>query len=401
MIQRKLKQIPLKATVIICFLVVCMSVFTDCSGSSQIGDLPTVATKENDLIVCNYSLLNETITIPLSFFIEDELQIVKLDDSDEALVSNSAAVISDNYILINARSPMPCKLFDRKTGKFISNIGTIGQGPNEYRMIYDQQIDESNNRIYLLPWSDRRIFVYDLNGNALDPIPLCYRVPKARFKVDIKAGTVKVATLPFNGIPAVVWQQTLDGTMIHHIEPGHLTLPPDFSNEIMAYKENDVFDFIIFSFMPRADTLYRYDWTANKLIPLFTCDFKELQYIHSYTESSKYFFGDVSEPIQVESNMTTTHNNRSFFVDKRTLKGSYFILENDFLGGIEIGYAIHSLGGDYYVYNADPGDLRDKLEEQINSGKNMTPEMREKLTKLVNSITDDDNNYILYAKLKK
>ena len=399
--QRKLKQSPLKATVMLSFLVVCISVFTDCSGSSQIGDLQTVAKNVNGLIVCDKSLLNETITIPLSFFIEGELQIIKLDDSDEALVRNTAAVISDNYILIQGMMPTPCKLFDKKTGKFISNIGSIGQGPNEYRVVYDQQIDESNNRIYLLPWDDTRILVFDLKGNALEPIPLCYRVRKGRFMVDTKAGTLKVAVLPFTGAQAVVWQQTLDGAMMNYIDPGHLALPPDFSNEVMAYKEGDFFDFYVFSFMPRADTLYRYDWTANKLIPLFTCDFKELQYIHSYAESSKYFFGDISEPIQVGPNTTTTHNNRSYFVDKRTLKGNYFILENDFLGGIEIDYPIYSLGGEYYVYNADPGNLRDELEEQLNSGKDLTPEMREKLTRLKNSITDNDNNYILYAKLKK
>ena len=395
MTQRKLKQNPLKATIILCFLVVC---FTNCSQSGASRNMQTVAKNVNGLIVCDYSLLNETITIPLSFFVEGELQIVKLDDSEEALVKNGVVVISDNYILVRGK---PCKLFDKKTGKFITDIGSVGQGPNEYNAIYDQQIDELNNRIYLLPWSMNKILVFDLKGNILEPIPLCYRVPKGGFKADTKAGTVKVAILPFGNAQAVAWQQTFDGTMLNYIAPGHLALPPDFSNEVFVYKEDDIFDFFVFSFVPRADTLYRYDWSANRLIPLFTCDFGGLKSIHSYTESSKYFFCDISEPKQVGPNLTSTQNRRSYLVDKQTLKGSYFILENDFLGNIEIGTSIFALSGEYYIYNADPGDLRDKLEEQLESDKNITPEMHKKLTELKNSITDKDNNYILYAKLKK
>ena len=405
MMQKKIKQNPLKATVILCFFVMCVSVFTDCSqsGSSRkIGDIQTVAKNVNGLTVCDKSLLNETITIPLSFFIDGELQIVKLDDSDEALVRNTAAVISDNYILIQGMMPTPCKLFEKKTGKFISNIGSIGQGPNEYRVVYDQQIDESNNRIYLQPWNMQKILVYDLKGNALEPIPLCHNIPKGGFKVDTKAGIVTVAVLPFEGAQAVAWQQTFDGTMLNYIAPGHLALQPDFSNEVFVYKEGNVFDFHVFSIDLRSDTLYRYDWSANKLIPLFTCDLKESKEFHFYTESSKYFFGDLSEPKQVAPNITEAQNRRSYFVEKQTLKGSYFILENDFLGGIEIDKPIFELSGEYFVYNADPGNLRDDLEKQLDSGKNITPEMREKLTTLKNSINADyDNNYILYAKLKK
>ena len=404
MIHRKLNQSSLRTTKFLSFFVICTLLFTNCSQSGSHGNienLQTVAKNVNGLIVCDKSLLNETITIPLSFFIEGELQIVKLDDSDEALVKNNPAVISDNYIFIQGMPPMPCKLFDKKTGQFISNIGSIGQGPNEYTMIYDQQIDELNNRIYLLPWDQKKILAYDLKGNAIESIPLCHNVPKGGFKVDTKEKTIIVAALPFESAQAVVWQQTFDGTMLSYIAPGHLALRPDFSNEITTYKESDVFDFFIFSLLPRADTLYRYDSSVNKLIPLFTCDFKELEGFHFYTESSKYFFGDFSEPKQVSTNITSTQNRQSYFVDKQTLKGSFFILGNDFLGGKEINKPIFELNREYYVYNADPGNLRDELEEQLNSNKKLTSEMREKLTKLKNSITDNDNNYILYAKLKK
>jgi hypothetical protein len=371
------------------------------SQSDPLEKCKQVAKNVNNLTVCDKSLLNETITIPLSALTE-ELQILKLDDSDEALIKESATEISDNYILIKESQPIPYKLFERKTGKFLTNIGSFGQGPNEYTNIYDQQLDESNNRIYLLPWAAKKILVYDLKGKALNPIPLCNDAPKGKFKVDTKAGTVTISILPFTGAPAVVWKQTVDGKLLNSIAPDHIALRPDYSNEVNVYKGDGVFDFYIFSFAPRADTLYRYDSSANKLLPLFTLDFKGKGLnIHGYSEISGYYFGDISEPKQVNEYITTTQNHRFFIVDKKSLKGSYFTLENDFLGNIEIAWPTYSFNSGYYIYNADPGNLRDGLENLLNSGKKLTPEMRAKLTKLKDSITDNDNNYILYAKLKK
>ena len=153
--QRQLTQSTLKATAFFCFLLIFTSILTNCSqskSSQTIDGLQIVAKKVDGLVTCDYSLLNETVTIPLSAFTAEELKIIKLDDADEALVKNSAALVSDNYILIQGSRPVPSKLFEKKTGKFITDIGSYGQGPNEYVNIYDQQIDEANNRIFILPW---------------------------------------------------------------------------------------------------------------------------------------------------------------------------------------------------------------------------------------------------------
>ncbi|GHT67439.1 hypothetical protein AGMMS50239_30610 [Bacteroidia bacterium] len=389
----------LKMTITVCIILA----FT-VSGYSQIKSLAKskqVAKKVNELTVCDRTLLNETITIPLSELTE-ELQILKLDDADAALVKETNVEISDNYILVKGEQQIPYKLFDKKTGKFLNNIGAFGQGPNEYRNVYDQQIDELNNRIYLLPWQTRKILVYDLNGKALDPIPLCNEAPKGKFNVDTKAGTVIVSVLPFTGAPAVVWQQTTDGKLLKSIAPGPIALTPDFSNEVSAFKTNNNFDFFIFSFVPRADSIYRYNTVQNKLIPLFTLDFKNRERtIHFYSELPNYFMGEFSEPKKITEHLTTTQNNRFYIIDKNTLKGSFFKLENDFLGNVEITYPIFRFNDEYYVCNVDPGNLKDELEKTLDTNKKLTTELRAKLTKLKNSITDNDNNYILYAKLKK
>ncbi|MDR1624699.1 MAG: 6-bladed beta-propeller [Tannerellaceae bacterium] len=56
--------------------------------------------------------------------------------------------VSENYFLTQAPATMPCRLFD-KQGRYLTYIGSFGQGPGEYRFLYAGQIDEPDGRIYL------------------------------------------------------------------------------------------------------------------------------------------------------------------------------------------------------------------------------------------------------------
>ena len=65
---------------------------------------PVVAKQQtvgtDKVAVCDFaSLKDNTLTLPLSLFAE-EMQIVKLDDKDEALVVRTGATIIENYILV-------------------------------------------------------------------------------------------------------------------------------------------------------------------------------------------------------------------------------------------------------------------------------------------------------------
>lgn len=84
------------------------------SDDSKIwNELPTVAaevkTNGTTLMVCDWTAVKDSIHLPLSYFIED-LDIVKLDNKDEALVRNSSVTVSDNYILIHCSQNIPFKL---------------------------------------------------------------------------------------------------------------------------------------------------------------------------------------------------------------------------------------------------------------------------------------------------
>lgn len=91
---------------------------------------------DSEVISCDLTKLKDTVDLPLSLFAE-ELQLVKLDNRDEALVGGGATFVSERYILVRNNRNNPFKLFD-KSGKFITAIGAFGQGPNEYQNVYDE-----------------------------------------------------------------------------------------------------------------------------------------------------------------------------------------------------------------------------------------------------------------------
>ena len=354
-------------------------------------------------MACDQKLLADTVRIPLSFFTE-EMELVKLDNRDEALVGQTGVTVSDNYILVYGSRQNPFKLFDRK-GKFLTNIGAIGQGPGEYQMVYDAKLDEANNRIYILSWNASQLLVYDLQGNVLDPIPLCLRCPKAKFNVDLSGGKVSVVLLPFKGYPAVAWTQDLEGKRIDFIEPGHLEAPQDFSNEVTAgFNIPGVFDVNILCIMPtRVDSLYRYASDKNRLIPTFTLNFANTDKIpwHGYGEYPHHFVGNFSEPpVEVSPGSWTNGQTFHYIVDKETGKGSFFTLYNDYFGNLEIGYPSSAFFNGYYTRNIEPGNLMTDIENALKN-QDITAEMRKKLTDLQASIDENDNNYVMIAQLKR
>ena len=67
----------------------------------------SVTTPTGTLISCNLKSLKDTVDIPLSYLTE-ELQVVQLDNRDEALVGGWVrTTVSDNYILVSNNKQTP------------------------------------------------------------------------------------------------------------------------------------------------------------------------------------------------------------------------------------------------------------------------------------------------------
>lgn len=59
-----------------------------------------------------------------------------------------------------------------RTGEFVRKIGKQGRGPTEYPVLVDLTIDESSQKIYILPAPIKQILVFDFNGIFLNTIQL-------------------------------------------------------------------------------------------------------------------------------------------------------------------------------------------------------------------------------------
>jgi TonB family protein len=367
-------------------------------ATSPLKDSPVVAqqviTLNGDtIIVCDLSLLKDTIDLPLSTFVSD-FELVDLGEDEEALIKETSGggsiAVSPNYIGIYSGTGY--KLFD-KTGKYITSLSAQGQGPNEYAFsIYDSYIDEKNDRAYLLPMNGNKILVYDLKGNAQPYIPLAHETTKGKFYVDDQKKLLYVANMPFSDTASTFWIQDFEGKLIKEIIAGHLKIvPPDFSNDINVSMNTEEIDYSVFHWKNTVDTLYHYNEADNRLAPSFTVNFKDNPILHDYIELPDYY---LIRLIEIESDYRYIYG----LIDKKTLKGNYIKLKLDMLGNIDApAWAIFERG--LYTANIYAYYLQGQCDRL--SDLSLPSGIAKYIQDLQQNDCEDLNNIILIGRLKK
>ena len=367
-------------------------------ATSPLKDSPVVAqqviTLNGDtIIVCDLSLLKDTIDLPLSTFVSD-FELVDLGEDEEALIKETSGggsiAVSPNYIGIYSGTGY--KLFD-KTGKYITSLSAQGQGPNEYAFsIYDSYIDEKNDRAYLLPMNGK-ILVYDLKGNAQPYIPLAHETTKGKFYVDDQKKLLYVANMPFSDTASTFWIQDFEGKLIKEIIAGHLKIvPPDFSNDINVSMNTEEIDYSVFHWKNTVDTLYHYNEADNRLAPSFTVNFKDNPILHDYIELPDYY---LIRLIEIESDYRYIYG----LIDKKTLKGNYIKLKLDMLGNIDApAWAIFERG--LYTANIYAYYLQGQCD-RLSDLSSLPSGIAKYIQDLQQNDCEDLNNIILIGRLKK
>ncbi|MGL4327672.1 MAG: 6-bladed beta-propeller [Tannerellaceae bacterium] len=108
---------------------------------------------------------------------------VPLETSDESLIGKNAYIRMLNDRLIVGSYEQPLKMFDRKSGRFIANIGSIGQGPGEYTLqegIPVCWVDNATKTIYVQS-SANKLLRFDINGQPLSSLDLPKGFPPVPF----------------------------------------------------------------------------------------------------------------------------------------------------------------------------------------------------------------------------
>lgn len=352
------------------------------------------AVSGDTLVTCDISAVKQSILLPLSLY-TDSLEIIKLDNSEDALVGRANTTVTKNFLGIYDYNNCLYKLFTRK-GKFLRKIGAIGQGPGEYKILYDSQIDEDNNRIYLFPWTSKKVLVYDLDGNFIQDIPLPRLVHKGCLNVDTGQKQLSVLNLPFLGTP-ISWLQDFDGNIISEKIAPHLEFLPDYSHEIWNISYRNLMSFSIARLPPASDSLYHYSGDKNQLLPIFTTTFNKEIPSHYYLETPHFYSVDIIGP-STDPDFTGTVNER-IIIDKQTLRGGYYQLVADQLGGISFDKSIYNEYG--CILNIDPGILLERIEKRLSTSQKLSVNDKNLLMKLKKTILEDDNNYIILGKWKE
>lgn len=380
---------------------------TEKGAISALDDAPVVAKlttdKGNNLITADVKLADRTEVLRLTD-LADDIRIVRLDNTDDALIGESNIWVSDNRIIMYSDGVV--RQFDQ-SGKYLGRIGNRGQGPGEYTIApYDIYVDEPASKIYLAQYGASKLFAYDMEtGVFINEIPLAYKLNKGRVHVDTRAGKVTVAALPFNDAENLdnIWVQDFDGNVISSVTMPWLAVVPDFSNEITAGTNSGAtdFDYSMFRIQSEPDTLYTYD--GSRLIPSFTASLSGLgdkTPMHMYASAPQFYAVILfDKPQEVSENVFMIPAVTPMIVDRKSLHGAFANLMLDNIGPIVLktNWLQYSTPS-HFVMQFDPGTLADMIDEAADADNT---DMSKRMIEFKESIDPDDNNYVIIGRWKQ
>lgn len=353
------------------------------------GSIRIIENADGPLYICDLKAAGDTIDIPLSDLVED-CRIVRFETSDEALFKAWWIEASDNYICIRQQDDV-AKLYD-KDGKYLCDVGAIGNGPGEYAIAaYDEIIDEKGGHIFLAPFTGNKIGMYGLDGKWVRDIKLPGRVNKPKIGMNAD-GTISVVHMPFEVGEPIAFRMDMEGKILSQIPSLAYMKSSNYDGEVFSYRNTGTFDF----FYTSIDTTYTYNPEANKLIPRFTMNFPgfDKKPIHIYTEL----------PNHVIINYYTWDRGHvipggTVLADKKKMASSHFRLVNDYYGNLPIPHPNSCFNKGKFIYNIEPGALQEMIEAHLASGK-CPDKAKAKLKELAATLNENDNNLLFVGKLK-
>ncbi|HBF96183.1 MAG TPA: hypothetical protein DDZ57_04265 [Porphyromonadaceae bacterium] len=385
----------------------CSTKSPDNSGASFLDDCEVVAAKEvvdgDTVIVCDFNKVKQRKNVPLDELLTD-FTVLKMDnENEEGLIGRQLTghIIGKKYIAVFSYSFMPLKLYD-KQGKFIRNIGKIGQGPGEYGVINNVYMDEKADRIYILAFDTDKVLVYDFEGNILDPISLAERVQYGNsIIVNTEKKELIVTKSPRRGATNAVWIQDFEGNIIQAVKQSDY-----FSDEISTSESSITrlqtpnIEFFSLNGYNNNQYLYHYDVKGNKLVPKFRMKNMDEYWIFVY-ELPHHFVVEVATST---SDGKDDYSTPKLIVDKYTLKGCFFdgfltpmgvVLDQyDILFNARYGYfGLVDFGSyiDEKIQKVDKESLSSKGKKEL-----------EKLQQLIDETDlDDDCSLLFYGKFKQ
>lgn len=380
-----------------------MRAFISCIAMLALSSCKPGADDDN-VITVNLSEVNKKRVVKLSDWVL-EPEFIALDSSlEDAYTGGGKCCVSDNYIGIYGSSQV-YKLYDRKTGKYLHNIGRIGKNSGEYTNVYSSEIDEENSMVYILPWTAKELLCYDLNtGELIEARPLNHNVPKGAFAIDPETGELTVATLPFEGgNETVVWKQDKEDNVLWEVPAGNLSVVADYSHAIGGAFNTEDFDLSISTWGGRVDSLYVVK--EGFLKPIFTMNFlKDNQKAatsilpnHTYILLPGHIITSVSMPVRRASGYYS-YGKPVYVVTERETEHSYVADFTDDILNRKLEYLPLTQGYYKEVFSAE--DFMKIGKAALSKGK-LSETSKARISDILKAITPESNDVILLAPLKR
>ena len=370
--------------------------------------------KGDSVMICEADKPEVETTLPLELIAED-YQVIKLGKEAEEYSELSDAFITDNYIGISCNSHSPFRLF-KKDGTFVTQVGSFGEEENngKYWTVSNVQIDEANNRIYIMPRNinehptfarkDPTLLVYDLKGNYLHEIPLaCWIGFGSNFKVDTEKGEIIVIGKEVSPESKRyrTWVQDMKGNLIYGIYDEDKKNDDYFGYGTVSLFHIDAMETFaeIGSEVPitRKETefLYHLNREKRRLVPKFQAKTKEKRNL--VYELPWYYI--VESTVHALSADTKTPKT---IVNKKTLKGADF---NGFVipeGLLLDQFSLLSKTRNGYFSLVEKENRILKRIQKTDKSK-LTKEQQKKLEQLYEKLNSDknDDTILFMAKFKK
>lgn len=213
------------------------------------------ATNKNDALVTidvrDAIIQNDLISIKDDV---KQIEYIPLETTNESLISNPLALcMNQDYIFVYNGKNNKILQFDR-TGKFIKQIASYGNGPGEYRSVSVLAIGKDNDQLYIFQYGETPL-VYSFEGAFIGKDSSLMQSSGMVALPNEKKALKGIVMSPITISPWLVALQDQNGSIIDSITP----FPQSVDREVCYMKE------ISFSptkdgalaFTPCNDTIYR------------------------------------------------------------------------------------------------------------------------------------------------
>lgn len=381
------------------------------------------------------NILDNFVTVNLSEF-TDSIEYIKLETNDQFIIGKIIDIdVSEDRILI-LDNEKNCFLFN-KNGKFLSRIGKKGNGPGEYQLLLQGKI--GNHVVFVI--STNKILTYNFKGEFLQEKNLPYPISAAWLNNSFfpTSDTTFLLQVPFhiegnqlaelNSEGSIVKKYfrgkseinrlgTLDTEANIYIHEGKFSYKCLLNDTLFRIHDTSVspiytFDFGKYSVPPNAMNL-----TIKEYIALST----QSTMLKSFVESTNYLFLHLylganspkdfnnekkinNEIINVgyrwlgvysKKDKTLRLSKPSGFKDEINYTGIF----NDLDGGLSV-FPMQRINDSSFVTWFYPYELKSYTSSaEFLKKKVKNKEMKNRLSKLSNSLSFDDNPVLMKLKLK-